>query len=289
MFIRFLIAFFALSAIYPHRMKVTDRKHELYFAAAGLCGTTLYFLLENFALTYTTASNVGIIISVIPFFTAVLSYFVNGEKLKWRFFIGFVIAMIGISLISLNGRELKLNPLGDFLTVLAAAVWSVYAVLTKKISGFQYHTIQTTRRTFLYGIVFMIPFLFAFHGNRILSGWNRLANLPDMLNLFYLGLFASALCFVTWNMAVERLGPVKISVYSYLNPVITIAASSLFLHEKITGLIIAGTMLDLVGLLISQDQVSLRIRRKTVAASAVKESEIPEETEASSGIHNQSE
>ena len=39
------------------------------------------------------------------------------------------------------------------------------------------------------------------------------------------GVGASALCFVTWNLAVKILGAVKTSAYIYLVPVITVAAS----------------------------------------------------------------
>lgn len=47
---------------------------------AGLCGVTLYFLLENIALTYTYASNVGVIISIAPFFTAIFSFLLKRKK-----------------------------------------------------------------------------------------------------------------------------------------------------------------------------------------------------------------
>ncbi len=64
---------------------------------AALCGICLYYLLENIALTYTMTSNVGVIISVTPFFTAILSHlFMKSEgKLRANFFIGFVAAMAG--------------------------------------------------------------------------------------------------------------------------------------------------------------------------------------------------
>lgn len=60
--------------------------------AAGLCGICLYYLLENIALTYTMASNVGVIISVAPFFTAISAHIwmKTEEKLQIRFFLGFV-------------------------------------------------------------------------------------------------------------------------------------------------------------------------------------------------------
>jgi hypothetical protein len=58
----------ALLAAYPRPLQGTDRRQELTFAAAGLCGICLYYLLKNIALTYTMASNVDVILSVAPFF-----------------------------------------------------------------------------------------------------------------------------------------------------------------------------------------------------------------------------
>ncbi len=67
LFFRFLIGLFALFIFYPHRLRNTSKKQEITFALAGLTGVCMYYLLENIALTYTLASNVGIIISIAPF------------------------------------------------------------------------------------------------------------------------------------------------------------------------------------------------------------------------------
>ncbi len=104
LFIRFLLGLAALCLACPRRMKGVTRRQELVFAGAGLCGVCLYYLLENIALTYTLASNVGVILSVIPFFTAVLSHlFLKEERPGGGFYLGFVVAMAGISLISFSG------------------------------------------------------------------------------------------------------------------------------------------------------------------------------------------
>ncbi len=254
LFLRFTIGFIVLLLVYPHRLKIKERKQELYFAAAGLCGVTLYYLLENIALTYTFASNVGVIISIAPFFTAIFAHlFLKGERLKLQFFVGFLIAFAGIFFISFNGFSvLNLNPYGDILAVLAAAVWAAYSILTKKISGFHYNTIQTTRRIFLYGLVFMIPVLF-------ISGFSPSIDLliqpVNLFNILFLGLGASALCFVTWNSAVRILGAVKTSVYIYMVPVITVATSVIILREKITGIAVFGIVLTLAGLFISENKI----------------------------------
>lgn len=68
LFFRFLIGLFILILIYPKRLRKTTKKQELTFALTGLCGVTLYYLLENIALTYSMASNIEVIISIAPFF-----------------------------------------------------------------------------------------------------------------------------------------------------------------------------------------------------------------------------
>ena len=251
LFFRFVMGFAALFLVCPHRMKGVGRRQELTFVLAGLCGICLYYLLENIALTYTMTSNVGVIISVAPFFTAILSrLFLRSEgKLRGNFFIGFVVAMAGIALLSFNGSQMKLNPVGDVLAVLAAFVWACYSILTRKISSFGYPVILTTRRTFFYGILFMVPALFFFDFE---MGLERFADLTHLLNILYLGLGASALCFVTWNLAVKALGAVKTSVYIYMVPVITVVTSVLVLKETVTLVSVMGTFLAVAGLFFSE-------------------------------------
>lgn len=252
LFFRFILGFLALLAVYPHRLKGTTRRQELTFAAAGMCGICLYYLLENIALTYTSASNVGVIISASPFFTAILSHIVlREEKLHARFFIGFAAAMLGVCCISFSGMKLELDPFGDFLALLAAFLWSCYSVLTKKIGGFRYNTVQATRRVFFYGILFMLPMLILFDFK---PDFTNAAKPVDLLNLLYLGLGASALCFVTWGFAVKRLGAVRTGVYIYAVPVITVITSVLILHEKFTVWTTVGTILTLFGLLLSENK-----------------------------------
>lgn len=251
LFIRFVMGYLALWLAQPRMLALSSPRQELLFAAAGLCGITLYYLLENIALTYTLASNVGVIISIAPFFTAILScLFLKGARPGKRFFAGFILAMAGIFLISFGtSSALSLNPLGDILAVAAAIIWAVYSTLTKKISALGYGTIKTTRRTFFYGIIFMIPALSLMEFHVTMAQ----VFIPiNLCNLLFLGLGASALCFVTWNLAVKILGSVRTSVYIYMVPVITTVSSALVLKETITITAVCGIALTLTGLFLSE-------------------------------------
>lgn len=267
LFFRFFIGYAALWAAAPRLLKLSDRRRELTFMAAGLCGVTLYFLLENFALTFTLAANVGVIISIAPFFTALFDWLLlHGQRPGLRFMAGFVLAMTGIWLIGLRSVSgaVQLNPAGDILAVTAAVVWAVYSTLTKKISGYGYATVESTRRTFFYGLLFMIPALFFFPFE---LGPSRFADPKNLLNILFLGLGASALCFVTWNLAVRILGPVRTSVYIYMVPVITVVTSVLILHERITLMAVVGIVLTLLGLILSEGKFRLPAKGKAGRSS----------------------
>lgn len=253
LFLRFLIGLVMLYIVCPKKLKSKNKKEELIFALAGLCGVCLYYLLENIALTYTTATNVGIIISIAPFFTGIASHLIlKSENLNRNFYIGFLTALIGIVLISFNGNlNFNLNPIGDILALLSAIVWALYSILTRMISGFGYSTLLTTRRIFTYGILFMLPIVWI---DGIDIQIEQFANMTILGNILFLGIGASALCFVSWNSAVRILGAVKTSTYIYLVPVITITTSVIFLNESITWMIVLGTVLTLSGLFLSEKQ-----------------------------------
>ena len=263
-FYRFILAYLALLLACPTtRLKYKNIKEELLFASAGLCGVTLYFILQNTSLVYTLASNTGVLISVAPFFTAILSSFVlKGEPLRKSFFFGFGFSIIGIILISFNGNFiLKLNPLGDILAISCAAAWAVYSVLMKKISTLNYKVIPCTRKIFFYGIITLIPLLpfFDFH-----FGLERFTHLPNLLHMLFLGLGASALCFVTWNYALGILGAVRTSVYIYFNPIVTVVTSAIILHERITPVAMVGAFLILTGLYLSERK-TFQLEKETKA------------------------
>ena len=248
--LRFSIGALTLLLLRPRRLVLQQRRHEALFALAGLMGVTLYFLLENTALSMTMAANVGIIIASVPLFTGLLSAALSRgrERLSGRFLAGFCLAIAGIAIVTLNGQALQMNPAGDLLTVGAALSWACYTLLLRRILSFGYDSILCTRRIFCWGLVFMLPVL-------PLLGFSpepRVLVQPQMVVSFaYLGVCACALCYFLWNAAIAQLGPVSTNIYLYLSPVVTLVFSALFLRELITPQALAGCGLILAGLILS--------------------------------------
>ncbi len=251
LFIRFVLGYLALWGLRPRLIRGLSWRQELYFAGAGLSGVMLHYLLENLALSYTSASNTGVLASVAPLFTAIFAFFfLKDEQLGPSFFVGFACAIAGIVMITLSGGgQMRLSLLGDLLALLSAAAWGIYAILTRRISQWGLDAILVTRHIFAYGLLLMLPCL-PFGG---FSPEPAQLVVPlNLFNLLYLGLGASAACFVTWGIAVSRLGAVKTSSYLYMAPVITVTASALLLQERPAPLALLGTLLTLLGLILSE-------------------------------------
>lgn len=134
--------------------------------------------------------------------------------------------------------------------MLAALIWAIYSLLTKKLGEFGINTILLTRRVFFYGLIFILPLSFVFD----FSLNQDLLFKPEVyFNFLFLVLGVSALCFVTWNFAVKILGAVKTGVYIYAVPVITVITSVFILHEVVTVKILIGLALTLLGVFIAEE------------------------------------
>lgn len=251
---RFVMGFLILWVLRPQRLRLTWEQRR-YFICAGICGITLYYLLENFALQYTTASNAAVITTCVPFVTAVLSQrFLTGEKLHKGFFAGFLFALAGVVCIVFNGRSMQLNPVGDFLTLAAVCIWGLFSVCSKIIGEYNFDVIQSTRVIFGWGLFFMLPFVWLLEPEFRTAAYLRADN---MVNLVFLGVGASAMCFVTWNYAVKTIGAMKTAAYIYISPLITVVTAHLVLGEPLTEMLFIGLGLTLIGLLLSENEHGL--------------------------------
>lgn len=244
MFLRFLLAYIGMWLMAPRRLRADSWKDELWFVVAGMTGGSVYFLTENTALRYTTASNVAIVISVTPLATALLSHFlVRSEPFRRQFLYGGLLALSGIVLVVLNGHfVLRLNPLGDVLTLMAVLSWGAYSILLKRLR--HYSSAFITRKVFFYGILTILPvFLF-----ETFSASAALLEDPHVWgNLLFLGVIASLLCFLSWSFVVKKLGIVVCTNYLYLNPVAALIVSATVLQEKLTIVSLVGSALILAG------------------------------------------
>lgn len=207
--LRFVLGLGILCVMRPHILRLKERTDEVLFAAAGATGIAAYYLLENVALVFTTATAVGVIVAASPLFTALISAALGDRSsINIRFFCGFALAMAGLIVVgagTMGESDLvnftSFDLFGDMLALTAALVWAVYSTLVARIAQKGYETIAATKRTFVWGVAFILVTTLIFDPHTpqpsvLLDGQN-------LLNLLFLGAVASAACFVTWGRCRE--------------------------------------------------------------------------------------
>ena len=247
--LRFVMAYMLMLAFSHKKIFSNTLKDELLMLALGVTGGSAYFLTENEALRFSTATNVSLIVCSCPLFTIILfRLFIKGTHLSHKQVLGTVLGFVGMAAVVLNGRfVLHLSPLGDSLAFGACLCWAAYSILMKFVTD-NYSSAFITRKVFFYGLLTILPYYLVEPGFPSMSLLLR----PEVLyNLLFLGCIASMLCFLTWTWCMYHLGAMRATNYVYVNPITTIVFAAWILDEKITPYFIFGSLFILVGLYLS--------------------------------------
>ena len=246
--LRFILAYIGIWTFSPHKLFADNWRDELTTLMLGITGGSLYFWAENTAIQYSLVNNVAFIVCNAPLLTLFLGMAFSKEiRATKNIVMGSLISLIGVALVIFNGSFiLRLNPIGDFLALVAAGAWAVYSLLMRGLTN-RYNVTFLTRKVFFYGILTILP---AF----LIKPWQfPLENLAEpviWMNLLFLSIIAALICFVLWNIVIRELGALSSANYIYLSPVSTMIASAIFLQEPVTWISIAGSILILSGLFI---------------------------------------
>lgn len=260
-FCRFVLAYaglwvYMLAAGKPSRIW-NGWKDEGVFLLLGITGGSLYFLTENTALCYTQACNTSFLVSSAPLFTALFTLLyarfgksrfarsLENVRLGWPLVIGTLLALTGMALMVFEGQKIQFSARGDLLAIGAALCWAVYSLFMGQMTR-EYGALLATRKVFFYGLITILPFLGGC-GDSFAPA--VLLQSSVWMNLLFLGVVASLLCFLVWNVVIDRLGNVTCTNYVYLNPAFTLLAAIAFLGESLTLLAAIGAVAIILGVI----------------------------------------
>ncbi len=247
--LRTLLAYVCIWFISPKKLFCDSLKDELIVFLLGIFGSSLYFLTENYALKLAVVNDVSFIVCTTPLVTIILALlFLKSVKASLPLVVGSVFALIGVALVIFNGHfVLHLDPLGDFLALAAAASWAIYSLVMKNFSS-HYSPFFITRKVFFYGLITILPIF-------IIHPWTfpfeQLFTPSIGLNLLYLGVVASFVCFAAWAWVITKLGALRASNYIYFNPVTTVITSAIVLNEHMTPIAYVGSAFILIGVFVA--------------------------------------
>ncbi|MFJ8237621.1 DMT family transporter [Ureibacillus sp. NPDC094379] len=245
--IRFIIAsiIFGVIALLPNmKIRVPDKKDLFKLTILGFIGISGYHICATFGQLTVSAGTAGMLVGSGPIFTTIFAILILKEKLGKMGWIGLGFGFVGITLIALGTSKasLGISP-GVFLILTAAIATSIFFVYQKPLFK-KYTAIELTAYFTWAGT---IPFLIFSPG--LIEGIQS-ASLEANISAIYIGIFPTAIAYLTWAIALSLSDASAISSTLYLEPVIAIIVARILLNELPTALSLLGGLIAISGVLI---------------------------------------
>ena len=208
----------------------------------------LYFMFEGYALRYTTASQAGIITSLLPLLVGVSAFFVLKERLSSRAWAGFILAVIGVAVLTLTGENTEAAPdalLGNTLEFLAMLMACVYTLCVRKLAGYPPFFITAMQAGA--GMLFFGCMLF-------ILDVPLPAALPPTVPLLALGFLSisTIVAYGLYNTGIARLSAGQAAAWINLIPALTLIMGIVFLGETLSFVQALAIIPILAGVVLSQ-------------------------------------
>lgn len=220
-----------------------------------LIGTTLILWLLYYSLKFTSAIDASLLASVSPLFVILTGIFILKEKetkKEWR---GLTLALLGTFMITVEplinrDNHLSGNFLGNALILLQNIIWAGYLVMAKKTYRKVSMLAVTTVSFWIGAITFFILSLPS--GNPLTFLGTEIIQSQVFWAVIYMAIFGSIIGATTYLAGQNLIEISEASLFTYLQPLIAIPASLIFLRETISPLTIMAIVLIFIGVVTAE-------------------------------------
>lgn len=213
----------------------------------GVLGMAVYQSLAYYAATLTSATNMGIILSLMPLMSLALAIISLGQRLTYGALVGAVVSLVGVLLVVSAGDlgvllQHGING-GDAMMLIATLAYALYSTLLKKWQ-LRLPPLLLLYLQVLVAIIVLFP-LFLFSEK---TGLGR-GNIGLVL---YACVLASMVAPLVWMQAVSRLGPSRTTLFFNLLPAVTAVIAAVVLDEQLALYHLFGGLLTLAGVILAE-------------------------------------
>ena len=246
------------------RPALPARRHLPKIIAIGVLWFGIYFLALNAAEREVDAGTAAMLVNVAPILIAILGGLFLGEGFPPRLFIGCLISLAGVAVISVatsSEGSGDATTLGIVLCFVCATVYSIAVTIQKPVLR-EVAGLIVTWLACMVGMLVSMPFL------PELLGELQTAAPPAIGWVVYLGIFPTAIAFTTWAFALHRSPAGRLGSLTYLAPAIAIAIGWVLLAEVPAPLALAGGAVAIAGVVFARSAPAKREPTSSPAPAA---------------------
>jgi len=212
---------------------------------SGLLGITLYTILENYGVRYTTTANSALVVASFPAITVLFEYLIYKMKPTLAKTAGIILAVVGVMVLTGLSSEESENPLvGNICLIVAGITWAFYSFTTRKVTD-KFPSVKLTFYQMLGSTVFYVPFV-AVEG----AGWKPWT--PAVTgSILFLCIGCSFAALLLYNFGLRKLSAGISAIFLNLIPVFGVVCSALIARETITPPQLIGGAIVIAGVLLS--------------------------------------
>ena len=214
----------------------------------GFIGFTLAMALAHWGLAWSTATNAALLVATEPIALVALAPVVLGERLTGREGWGTALALLGATVIVVNGvpgLTVAIAPhwRGDLLLLLSGVCFAAYSLLGRPLLA-RHPSIRVTAWSFLWGLVTTAPLAAVEWQVATRSPWTA----TSVAAVLYLGVVMTGLGYLVWNWALERVSAARAAIYLNVQPLVGTLLGVVWLGEPLSAFTVAGGCLVVLGL-----------------------------------------
>ncbi|WP_421210087.1 DMT family transporter [Aeromonas enteropelogenes] len=249
-FYRWVIAALALSpfclpALWRRRSEIRPWFGKLL--VLSLLGMVLYQCLAYYAAHSTSATNMGVIGSLLPLLTLLQGALFFGQRPGKQALLGMSLSLFGVLWLLGQGEPQTLlhtgiNP-GDGMMLLGAASYALYGLLIRRWQ-LPFGPWLNLYLQILLAVLLLIPVALSAESLAVpREGWGM---------VLFAGIASSLFAAYCWMRGLATLGPERTSVFMNLMPLCTALIAVITLGEPIHGYHLLGGSLILGGVMLAQ-------------------------------------
>jgi drug/metabolite transporter (DMT)-like permease len=232
-----------------------ERRDVRLVVLCGVVGIFLNQLTFTYAVDFTAAANVALILASAPAFAAIFAVILGHERVRPAHWLALGMSLVGVGLVVIGGSGLAGFSLrGDLLAVGAALTWAGYTVMLRPLLG-RYSAVRISALVILVGAVMMAPVTIVQVANQDFDSLRRL----DWAAWVYSTIGPLLVTNWLYFRALHRVGAARATLYMYLQPFLGAVFAAWLLGEKLVAVQLAGGAVIVLGVAFGRAVAARRV------------------------------